>query len=483
MITQEQAKKELARRELSRRKLDFFVQQVDPFYWHEWKWYVFKPFHKIITDALEDVIAGRKKKIMISVPPQHWKSTISTQRFPIFAHLKDPTQYIVSASYSGDLAKTHLSKARQITEWPQFKALWMPLNFTTNWAFEYTLAEWGWYYAVWVWGSLTGRPIDIGIIDDVHKDRLEYESDTIRNNTWDWYTSVFLSRLHKDSAQIGVMTRWGEDDLFWRILALEWNEWEVINIPVIQWEDTIFPERFPYDFIQKKRLVMWERDFQALYMWDPINEWGGDFKRDYFLYYTEQPTYIRKYMFIDPAISQKQEADYTAIAVIGITQDNHTYVIDIFRDKILPDEIINKTLELAEIHQVNAIGIETIQYQKMLALELKKQMISRWKMYHIHEMKPTGEKEARICSTLQPRYSLWTMHHRQGWMNVSDMELELLKFPNGKHDDMIDALSSCIAMSWIEYPVVAEVQKDNKEDPLGIFKDDDIEVDIDFSVY
>ena len=82
-------------------------------------------------------------------------------------------------------------------------------------------------------------------------------------------------------------------------------------------------------------------------------------------------------MFIDPAISQKQEADYTAIAVIVITQDNHTYVIDIFRDKILPDEIINKTLELAEIHQVNAIGIETIQYQKMLALELKKQMISR----------------------------------------------------------------------------------------------------------
>lgn len=82
-------------------------------------------------------------------------------------------------------------------------------------------------------------------------------------------------------------------------------------------------------------------------------------------------------MFIDPAISQKQEADYTAIAVIGITQDNHTYLLDIFRDKILPDEIINKTLELAEIYEVNAIGIETIQYQKMLALELKKQMISR----------------------------------------------------------------------------------------------------------
>ena len=484
MITKEEAQKELAFRELARRKLDFFVQQVDPFYWHEGKWYIFKPFHKIITNALEDVIAWRKKKIMISVPPQHGKSTISTQRFPLFAHLKDPTQYIVSASYSWDLAKTHLSKARQIVEWPQFKALWMPLNFTTNGAFEYTLAEWWWYYAVWVGGSLTGRPIDIGIIDDVHKDRLEYESDTIRNNTWDWYTSVFLSRLHKDSAQIGVMTRWWEDDLFWRILELEWDEWEIINIPVLDWTNTIFPERFPYDFIQKKRAVMWERDFQALYMWDPINEWGWDFKKEYFTYYLEQPTYKRKYLFIDPAISQKQEADYSAIVVVWITQDNHTYILDIFRDKILPDELINKTIELAELHKVDSIWIETIQYQKMLALELKKQMIARGKMFHIYELKPTWEKEARIRSTLQARYSLGTIHHRRDWINVNELELELLKFPNWKHDDMIDALASCIAMSGIEYPIIPEQKENPLEDPLWIFKDDDKEeVEIDFSPY
>jgi hypothetical protein len=120
----------------------------------------------------------------------------------------------------------------------------------------------------------------------------------------------------------------------------------------------------------------------------------------------------------------------------------------------------------------------------MLALELKKQMISRGKMYHIHEMKPTWEKEARIRATLQPRYSLWTVHHRQWGMNVADMELELLKFPNWKHDDMIDALSSCIAMSWIEYPIIQEKQKDNKEDPLWIFKEDDREkIELTFNPY
>jgi hypothetical protein len=43
---------------------------------------------------------------------------------------------------------------------------------------------------------------------------MEYESDTIRNSVWDWYTSVALSRLHQNSWQVLVMTRWGEDDLF-----------------------------------------------------------------------------------------------------------------------------------------------------------------------------------------------------------------------------------------------------------------------------
>ena len=484
-ITKEQAQQELAKRELSKRLLSYFVPQVDPFYWKPWKEYIFKPFHKILTDALERAMKWECKRVMISVPPQHWKSTISTQRFPLFAHLQDPTLNIVSASYSGDLAKSHLWKIRQIVESPQFKVLWKPLNFIKNDSMEYQLKEWGSYYSVWVGWWLTWRPIDIWIIDDVHKDRAEYESDTIRNWVWDWYSSVFQSRLHKDSIIIGVMTRWGEDDLFWRILEAEWDLWEVINIPVYNEDktETIFPERFPIEFMKEKENAMMPRDFQSLYMWDPINEWWWDFKAKYFTYYTEQPNYVRKYMFIDPAISQKESADYTAIAVIGLTRDNHTYVIDIFRDRILPDEIINKTLELAEVHKVDAIGIEVVQYQKMLALELKKQMISRGKMYHLHEMKPTGEKEARIRSTLQPRYSLGTIHHRKWWINIDDMELELLKFPNAKNDDMIDALASCIAMSWIEYPVVAEVQKDNKEDPLGIFKEDDIEVEIDFSVY
>jgi predicted phage terminase large subunit-like protein len=419
---------------------------------------------------------------MISVPPQHWKSTISSQRAPAFVHMQDPTLNIALASYSQELSKSHLSKLRQILNWDRFEKL-AKVNLISDTSTSYELKEWGTFHAVWVWWSLTGRPVDFGIIDDVHKDRAEYESDTIRNWVWDWYTSVWLSRLHKDSKQLAVMTRWWEDDLFGRILQLEPNEWEVINIPVIDWDTTIFPERFPLDFIQQKRWVMWERDFQALYMWDPINEWWGDFRSDYFQYYDELPKIEKTYMFIDPAISQKESADYTAIITVWITNDNRIYVLDIFRERVLPDEIIDNAIRIAETYSVNAIGIEIVQYQKMLSIELKKQLILRNKFFRVFEMRPSGEKVARIRSVLQPRYSLMTIFHKRYWKNVADMETEALKFPNWKHDDMIDALASAVSIASIEYWDKVEVKKVNEDDPLWLFEDEIDEVEIDFSPY
>ncbi len=443
MITKEEATKELALRELSRRKLEYFTTYVDPFFWHTSKWYVIKPFHIQIIDALERVLSGEIKKLMISVPPQHWKSTIASQRFPLFWHYKDPTLNIALASYSQDLSKTHLSKIRQIIEWDRLNKLW-EVTLISNTATSYELKEWGTFNAVWVGWSLTWRPVDLWIIDDVHKDRMEYESTTIRNAVWDWYTSVFLSRLHKDSKQVLVMTRWGEDDLFWRIIALEWEEWEIINIPVIDWEDTIFPERFPLDFIQQKRKVMGERDFQSLYMWDPINEWGWDFKKDYFQYPVNVPQDLEIVTFIDPAISQKQEADNTAIVTIWLDRrSNNIYVLEVNAGRKLPDEIINDVFNTYLKWKPKRIWIEVVQYQKMLALEIRKQMNIRNIFFVLDEINPQWEKEARIRSILQPRYSNLSIFHNN---TCTELELELLKFPNGKHDDMIDALSSAVNM-------------------------------------
>lgn len=166
-ITKEQAQKELAIRELAIRKLSYFVPYVDPFWEHETKGYIMKNFHNLISDKLQDVLNGKIKKLMISVPPQHWKSTISSQRFPLFAHKEDPTLNLALAWYSQELSKSHLSKIRQISDSDRYKNIG-EMNFLSNTSTSYELQEWGTLNAVWVWGSLTWKPVDWGIIDDVH---------------------------------------------------------------------------------------------------------------------------------------------------------------------------------------------------------------------------------------------------------------------------------------------------------------------------
>ena len=200
---------------------------------------------------------------------------------------------------------------------------------------------------------------------------------------------------------------------------------------------------------------MWERDFQALYMWDPINEGWGDFKRDYFRYeelWNIQGIIKRMKIvsFLDPAISQKQEWDFSALVTLWHDlQTNLRYVLEVKHLKCTPNEIIDSVFETARYWknkwQSYKFGIEVVQYQKMLALAIRDEMRIRDFSFTMEEVNPRWEKEARIRSILQPLYSnRFILHVR--WDKITELELELLKFPNAKHDDIIDSLSSACTL-------------------------------------
>lgn len=96
-----------------------------------------------------------------------------------------------------------------------------------------TVGHKGFYKAVGVGGSLTGTPVDIAIIDDPVKDAAEANSVTYRQRVWEWYNTVLSTRLHNNSKQLFIMTRWHEDDLAGRILKAEPQEWTVLSLPAL----------------------------------------------------------------------------------------------------------------------------------------------------------------------------------------------------------------------------------------------------------
>lgn len=299
------------------------------------------------------------------------------------------------------------------------------------------------------------------IIDDPYSWREDAESDTIKEKTWDWYKSTFLSRRqNEDSAIIIIMQRWAEDDLVGRLIDENPDWWRRITIPAINDKgESFWPEKFSIDYLNEMRDEIGEYFFMSQYQQDPVNEWSWAFNKDMFQYYEkgeidDKLKRMHICSFIDPAISKKQEADDTAIVTVWTDmKTNLNYVLEVKSFKGEPDEIIAEVFDTTDRRKGEGlsyrIGIETVQYQKMLALELKKQMRLKDKHFLLEEVKPQGEKESRIRSVLQGRYSSWNILHCKNVSNMTQLETELLKFPNWRHDDKIDALASAISMGRI----------------------------------
>lgn len=272
-----------ARAELAKRNLSDFVAYTKPDYVFNWH-------HKSICDKLDAFAKGRIKKLMLFVPPQHGKSELATRRFPAFQLGINPKSKIAICSYSSTLAMSFNRDIQRIIDDTLYhdvfpETILNESNVSTNAKGVYlrnseifeTVNYRGFIKTVGVGGSLTGTPIDIGIIDDPFKDREEAMSSKIREKVWSWYTDVFETRLHNDSQQLVIMTRWDEDDLAGRILARD-NDWDVIKFPAIkkreapndprQIGEALWPQKHSLERIQKIESTS-QITFNSLYQQEP----------------------------------------------------------------------------------------------------------------------------------------------------------------------------------------------------------------------
>jgi len=249
-------------------------------------------FHAYICDRLNAFAKGEVTKLMILMPPQHGKSELATRLFPSFLLGINPDLKIAITSYSDSIvsgfnravqrnidneAYGNLFPDTQLNHSKIFSTSFS--NFTrTDHKFE-IIGHKGSLKSVGRGGSLTSEPVDIGIIDDLYKDREEAKSMVVSESAWNWYVDVFRTRLHNDSQQLIMNTRWDENDLCGRLLVEEPGEWEVIKFPAIRTEDiNDFDIRQPGDalwpgkhslekILSQKKLS--QVSYNSLYQQDP----------------------------------------------------------------------------------------------------------------------------------------------------------------------------------------------------------------------
>lgn len=175
---------------------------------------------------LDKFAAGEIKRLMIFAPPRHGKSELVSRRLPAYILGREPDAAIIASSYSATLAEQMNRDVQRIINsveyqrlFPETKLYGKNVRSTAEGAYLRNSETFkivdrrGIYHNAGRGGALTGFGGHYLFVDDPLKDRAEADSPTIRQNLWEWYTSVLSSRQYKNAGILITLTRWHEDGL------------------------------------------------------------------------------------------------------------------------------------------------------------------------------------------------------------------------------------------------------------------------------
>jgi len=167
------------------------------------------------------------------------------------------------------------------------------------------------------------------------------------------------------------------------------------------------------------------------------------------------------YLTVDPAISQLKCGDFTGMIVGAVDPEDRKFILHAKRYKIQPKELIDEIFRLWKRYNAMKVGIETNVFQKVLRFWLVEEMKRRKQYLPIVEINTsnTATKIMKI-SGLQPLFKFGTIYLLK---EMVDLEDELLRFPVGQHDDILDALAQQMDL-WSK-PALNE----HSEAPVGSF--------------
>jgi predicted phage terminase large subunit-like protein len=242
------------------------------------------------------------------------------------------------------------------------------------------------------------------------------------------------------------------------------DEWSVTYEKAIRDDGSLlFPTRLTGAFLAKARRTMGSYMFANQYQNEIIPDGEQTFKKEWRRYYQALPELTHTYAFIDPAISEADTADFTALCVVSVDSDQNWYVVHASRQRINPSELIELAFRTYDRFKPLVIGIEDVAFQRAIIHFAHEEMRRRNIHVPIMGVKRGVDKtkEMRILS-LVPRFEWGSLFLNQG---LHDLELELGQFPRGTHDDILDSLASINEIVVYPTPARKHNEPPNPNDP------------------
>jgi predicted phage terminase large subunit-like protein len=417
------------------------------------------PHHRKLAKIFQDVIDGKKKRVIINIAPRMGKSEFSSYLFPAYFLGNYPNKKIIMGTHTASLSEDFGRRVRNLLEDEDFNTVFPGTKLAQD---QKASGKWstdtgGQYYAAGVGGALAGRGADLFLIDDPHSEQdVKANSRLAFDTAWSWFQTGPLQRLMPNGAIIVVMTRWGPLDLTGRLIDYQVKNpdsprWEIVELPAILHEGTdheksLWPEQWPLASLLSAKSSMDPRYWNAQYMQQPTSDVSAIISRkSWRIWEKDEPPkcdYIIQSW--DTAHETKSTSDYSACTTWGVwyndEENNAPQVIllDAFKDRMAFPELKAIAFKHWKEWEPDAFIVEKKAAGGPLIQELRAMGIP------VQEFTPSrgNDKMVRVnaIADLFTSGIIWAPDTR--W--AREVIEEVAAFPVGENDDYVDTTSQAL---------------------------------------
>lgn len=442
---------EEVRREIARRSLHEFIQFINPEY-------ITSHFSETVCASLDnfliEMMAGKRPILILGAPPQHGKSDIVSRYLPAYFFGKYPDMRVAGLSYGKDLASDMNRDVQRIMMSEEYKALFpesclnakrvvtVEIEAKRNSETFEIVGRKGAYISQGIGGPLTGKKVDLGIIDDPIKNAKEALSPVTKKATWNWYISTFKTRLSKNSGEIIMATRWATDDLSGRVIDSS-DKAKVLAFPAINERgEALVPELHPIDSLLEKKALFGDYFWSAMYQQKPKPGDGQIFHEEFARYYLPKDlpdTFDEIIHSWDMTFKDSDGTDYVVGQVWGKKGAN-AYLLYQIRKRMSFTETLKAVKLLAEKYPQARRKLVEDKANGPAVIDSLKSTVSG-----LVPIEPDGSKIARAhaCTAEWEAGNVWLPHKDIApW--VTETVEEITTFPFAGHDDTVDAMTQAL---------------------------------------
>lgn len=421
------------------------------------------PHIAAIDRAIMDTICRRTASILvIEAPPRHGKSELVSRYLPAWFLGRFPEKRVMLAAYGAAFAHQWGRKARELLEehGPSLFGVAVRRNVrsASEWGLE---GHEGSMVASGVGGPMTGRGADLLIVDDPLKNSQQSDSETIRELLWNWWQSTASTRIEPGGCAILIATRWNVDDLSGRLIR-EWRAGDglpvrQLRLPALAEDDdllgrapgtALWPERYPVEYLERRRRAIDPIWWQALYQQQPTAANSLGWGEMYFgpgIWPDRWPELFElAVVAIDPSLGGRREenrGDYSAIVFAG--SSGGLVWVDASIERRPPEQIVSDTIDRCTWWCPDLVALETNHSQSLLGLEFDRQCRERnlppLPLVPIHNHVDKTSRIRELGSVI--------IRHQLRFASNDDCRMlvrQLRAFPQGEHDDGPDALEMAV---------------------------------------